>query len=125
MSNEQVVTYLQALLGQLTIGVIIPLLLFFVMLLPSVWILWRAQQRPDFDAADFFRDENKKLSFGRLGSGFALGVTAWGYAVAVVNGHHSWELMLAFGSLWSGSLVLLEASKKWDGSLPFGKGKSE
>lgn len=125
MNAEQATIYLQALLGQVTIGVIIPLILFFVMLVPMVWILWIAQRRNDFDAADFFKDDAGKLSYGRIAGAGGFCVTSWGYATSIVNGHYSAELMLAFGALWAGSPVLLELAKKWDGSLPFGKGKSE
>jgi hypothetical protein len=123
MNAEQATTYLQALIGQVTVGVIIPLFLFFVMLTPLVWILWIAQRRDDFDAADFLKDETGKLSYGRLTGAGGFCVTSWGYATAIVNGHYSAELMLAFGILWAASPAIVEAAKKWDGSLPFGKGK--
>lgn len=120
MAADQLAIYLHALLSSLTINVVIPLLLFAALLLPIVWVLWRAQRRADFDASQFLRDEHGRLSSVRLFAGFALAVSSWVVAVETVNARLTFEGYAVYLITWSGSLVLARFADKWDGALPFG-----
>lgn len=122
MTTDQAANYLHALIASVTIGVIVPGLMFLTMLGLFMWVVWRAQARDDFDASQFLRDENNKLSSVRLFAFVALGVHTWVIAVQTMASRITPDDMAIFAITWSGSLVLAEAVGKWNGSLPWAKG---
>ena len=125
MNDTQATTYLQALLSTLTINVIVPLAALMMLFGLFVWVLWRAQRNPEFDVSEFLRDENEKLSGSRAFAFVCLGVHTWALMTEAINARMTHDLFMAYGLTWSGSMVLFEAAKKWDGRLPLsGRGEA-
>jgi len=80
-----------------------------------VWVIFQAQRRPDFDASEFLRDEQGKLSWGRLGAFICLMTMTWVVFVRTLNDKLTVEEMALYAVTWSGSLVLLQALEVWKG----------
>jgi hypothetical protein len=122
MNAEQLKTYLVALTGSVTIGVLIPLLI-LVGITAMIWFLIsRAQKDPDFDIANTLRDEAGKESATRVLTFGAFAVTSWGYAVsAFALPQYFSEVTLYYLAFWSGSPVALKLAEKWNGNLPWSK----
>ena len=114
--------YGKALLASLTIGVIIPGLMFLLMVGVFVWVLVLAQRRDDFDASDFLRDDAGRLSSLRLFAFIAVAVHTWVIAVETMGSRISVDQMTVYSVTWSSSLVLARFADKWNGSLPWAKG---
>lgn len=121
MNPQQASDYAHALIASLTIGVIVPGLMFLLMVGVFVWVVWRAQARVDFDASEFLRDDAGKLSSVRLFAFVSLGVHTWVIAVETMASRISPDQMLIYAVTWSGSLVLAEAVGKWNGVLPWAR----
>ena len=122
MNTQQATTYLQALAATVTINVIVPLAALVMLFGLFAWVLWRAQQNPAFDVSQFLREDSGKLSGTRAFAFVALGVHTWALMTETINGRMTSDLFMAYGMTWSGSLVLFEIAKKWDGRLPLAKG---
>lgn len=122
MNTEQATTYLQALMASVTIGVIVPLLMFLTMVCVFVWVIVLAQRRSDFDASQFLRDDAGRLSSLRLFAFIACAVHTWVIAVETMGSRITVDQMAVYAVTWSGSLVLARFADKWDGSLPWAKG---
>lgn len=118
MNAEQATTYLQALAASLTVQVLVPGLMLAAMCGLFLWVLWRAQQREDFDASQFLRDDAGKLSTSRLFAFVACGWSTWHLAVLTFNAGVSEEKFLVYLGTWSGSLVALRAIEAWAPSRP-------
>lgn len=101
--------------------VVVPVLMLLSMFGVFVWVLWRAQRREDFDAAQFLHDDAGRLSSVRLFAFLAVAVHSWVIAVETVSGRITPDMTMIYAATWSGSLVLAEAVKKWNGTLPWAK----
>lgn len=82
-----------------------------------VWVLRAAQRRPDFDVANFLRDENGKESSTRAFAFVALGIMSWAVAMLIFMDKMTADYFFFYGVLWAGTPVALELAKKWNGSL--------
>jgi hypothetical protein len=122
VNNEQAATYLQALVASVTIGVIVPGIMFLTMVGVFVWVLVMAQRRDDFDASQFLRDDAGQLSSLRLFAFIACAVHTWVIAVETMGSRITVDQMAVYSVTWSGSLVLARFADKWNGALPWAKG---
>lgn len=122
MTDQQAANYLQALMASVTIGVIVPGLMFLLMVGMFVWVLVLAQRRPDFDASHFLRDDEGRLSSLRLFAFIACSVHTWVIAVETMASRITVDQMTVFSVTWSSSLVLARFADKWNGALPWAKG---
>lgn len=122
MNPQQATDYLHALVASVTIGVIVPGLMFLAMALLFIWVVYRAQGRSDFDASQFLRDEAGHLSSVRLFAFVAVAVHTWVIAVETMAARISPDQMVIYAVTWSASLVLSRAVDKWNGALPWAKG---
>ena len=71
---------MDALIG--TLGIIVeaidtPAIVLLAMLLAALYVMYKAQQRTDFDWADMLRDDAGKPSAFRLAIFVSLGVSSW------------------------------------------------
>ena len=118
MTETQTTTVLNAagsLLSSFAWDRLIPLLMLLCLLGGLVWVLLMAQRRDDFDASQFLRDDNGKLSFWRLSAFICLGLHAWNYMIRTQNGTITFNEQVLWGCLWSGSAVVMMAVEKWAG----------
>ena len=115
---------LDKFLDGLTPEIAAPLLvLIFLFLLLSV-VLWNAQQRPDFDIANFLRDGTGKESALRAFAFVALAVSSWIVATLVLKDRFTPEYFLYYNLTWANTLVLVELAKRWSGVLPLSGGNT-
>lgn len=117
MTMEQV----QLVAGKLaasTNTVIIPGLMLLAMVGMFIWVLYKSQRREDFDASEFLRGENGHLSAARLFAFVCLSVHTWVVATQTLNEKLTEYNLLIYAVTWSGSLVLLEALRVWNGGRP-------
>jgi hypothetical protein len=112
MTEQQTTEYLAALFTSVTIGVILPAVMLLAMIVMFIWVLHKAQQREDFDASDFLRDDNGKLSAMRLFAFVCLCVHSWVIAVETMSGRITDYQVLIYAATWSGSLVLITLINK-------------
>lgn len=115
--------YAQALLASVTLNTIIPLAILFTFLCISWWMLRKAQKKPDFNIENMLRDENGKESATRYIALMAFAFSSWMLAVEVLAAKLDTQRFFYYLLAWSGSLVLADLVKRWDGSLPFTKPK--
>jgi hypothetical protein len=125
MTAEQTMTYLQALAASVTIGVILPGLLLMVLLGFAWAVLWKAQQRVDFDIADLLREPDAvgapRVSTWRFCSLMAFSIhSAYFYASLFIK--PDVELFAWYGVLWGGAPAAIILAGKWNGALPLAKG---
>lgn len=113
MNQTAAVEYAQALMASVTMNVIVPLLAFLLIFGVFAWVLFRAQRRPDFNAAEFLRDDTGKLSKGGLFAFIACATHTWAVMVETINGRLTLEFTGLYAVTWSGSLILLEAIRAW------------
>jgi cbb3-type cytochrome oxidase subunit 3 len=125
VNPQQATDYLHALIASVTIGVIVPGLMFLAMALLFIWVVYRAQGRHDFDASQFLRDEAGQLSSVRLFAFVAVAAHTWVIAVETMAARITPDQMLIYAVTWSASLVLSRAVDKWNGALPWAKGPSQ
>lgn len=125
MNGEQFATYLQALLAQVTISVIIPLMILFMLFGTAWYMLWLAQCKDGFNIEEVFLDESRKVSASRTVVIFAFAVSSWYLAIDRLGANPSSEMFLYYLIAWSSSLTLHKLADKWNGALPFAKGVSQ
>lgn len=101
----------------------VPALMLVALLLGFAISLLLVQKRPDFDFADIYRDENAKPSAARVLAVGTWVAATWYVMQDMLDGVPTPDVYWAYCITFSGSLVLSKAAEKWDGSLPFGKGK--
>jgi hypothetical protein len=94
---------------------LVPLLTLLSMACLFVWVIFAAQKRADFDASEFLRGDNGKLSWGRLGAFICLMTMTWGYFIETLNGTITLQFKVLYAVTWSGSLILLQALEVWKG----------
>jgi cbb3-type cytochrome oxidase subunit 3 len=110
------------LLGEVQVKDLVALTILFGQLVLLLYILYRAQKRKDFDAANFLKDESGKESATRAFAFVCLAVMSWGFAMLIFLDRMTEYYFLVFGALWAGTPVAMEMAKRWNGSLPFGGG---
>jgi len=121
MNAQQLSEYTSALLGSITVSVIIPGIMLVSMIGMFLWVLSKAQNREDFDASQFLRGEDNKLSSLRLFAFITVSVHTWVIAVETMASRITHDQMLIYAVTWSSSLVLKGAVDKWNGTLPLAK----
>lgn len=84
-------------------------------LLCAGYVVWKAQQRDDFDWAEMLKDETGKPSAFRILSFGAFGVTAWGLMLYIISEKVTEWMWLYFLLAWSGAAVLAKAIDAWKG----------
>lgn len=109
MNQQQTATYLQALAASLTIKVIIPGLMLLALVGLFLWVIFQAQKRQDFDASEFLRGEDNKLSMSRLFAFVACCWSTWHLSALTFDQGVSEEKFMVYLATWSGSLVALQA----------------
>lgn len=118
MIETPATTYFQALAASVTIKVIVPGFMLVAMIALFIWVLFQAQKRSDFDASEFLRDDNGKLSSARLFAFVACGWSTWHLAALTFDSGVSEEKFLVYLGTWSGSLVALKAIETWGNRPP-------
>lgn len=102
---------------------VVPLVALMVMTIGIVYLLKKAQGKTDFHIEQMFQDESGKVSAFRVIAFGAWAISSWDLMAArmanTMTDGQLWGYLLA----WSGSLALAKLAEKWDGSVPFGKGK--
>jgi hypothetical protein len=119
---QDLTAYGAALLSSVTIRVLIPLLILFVLLGIAWRLLTLAQRKAGFNIEQMFTDEQGKASAARFLAMMAFAISSWALAVQVFAATLTPELFFYYLAAWSGALVFTKFADKWDGSLPFGKG---
>jgi hypothetical protein len=103
---------------------VVPLAALVVMMVAIGWLLNKAQAKEGFNIEQMFWDENSKVSASRVIAFMAFAFSSWDLMAARLGGTHSPEQFWGYLAAWSGALVFVKFADKWDGSLPFGKGKA-
>lgn len=111
-------------LDTLTPEIAVPLLVLVLLFVLLAIILFKAQQRPDFDVANFLRDETGKESALRAFAFVALAISSWIVATLVIRDKFTPDYFLYYNLTWANTLVLVELAKKWSGILPLSGGNS-
>ena len=104
-----------ALFHAFTFDRLIPLLSLSLIAGLFVWVLFAAQRRDDFDASEFLRGDDAKLSWGRLSAFVCLMTTTWVVFTRTLNDKLTIEELTLYAVTWSGSMVLLQAIEAWKG----------
>jgi len=128
MDDVTAQAYLQAaaaLFSTFAFDKVIPLLVLVVMLLLIAWMLQNAQKKESFNIEDMFRDEAGKTSAARVIAFLAFAISSWDLMSARLSNAASAEQYAYYLFAWSGALVFVKFADKWDGSMPFGKGKAK
>lgn len=123
MNDSDYLKAAAALFNAFAFEKIVPLVALVAMLTGLVWLLAKAQQQADFNIAQMLLDENGKASASRAIAIGAWAFTSWDLMSARLSGTHSYEDFWGYLFAWSGALVFVKFADKWDGSMPFGKGK--
>jgi hypothetical protein len=126
MNDTTAQAYLQAaasLFNAFTFDKIIPLVALVVMVGMFAWMLGKAQAKPDFRIEEMFRDESGKTSAARVIAFMAFAISSWDLMSARLSNSANTEQFAYYLFAWSGALVFVKFADKWDGSMPFGKGK--
>jgi hypothetical protein len=113
-----------ALFNAWTFDKLVPLVTLGVMVWAIAWMLARAQAKPDFHIEQMFWDENDKTSASRIIAFFAFAVSSWDLMAARLSGTSSAQQYWGYLAAWSGALVFVKFADKWNGEVPFGKGKT-
>lgn len=124
MNQQQIQGYFEALVASVTIGVIVPLFMFVVM----IGIFWRlvvmAQRKPDFHIEQIFLGDDNRASVARFIMVMAFAFSCWYLAVGRVNTPSDWDFP-AFLAAWANSLTFVKLAERWNGVLPFAKTPQE
>ena len=102
---------------------VVPLAALVLMMSVVWWLLAKAQKKDGFNIEQMFLDEAGKASASRVIAFFAFGISSWDLMSARVSDKASETQFFYYLAAWSGALVFVKFADKWDGSLPFGKGK--
>ena len=102
---------------------VVPLVALTVMLVGIAWLLNKAQKKDGFNIEQMLTDETNKPSAARVLAFGAWAVSSWDLMSARLSGASSAEHIWGYLFAWSGALVFVKFADKWDGSMPFGKGK--
>lgn len=115
MSQPDYVTAAAALFNAFIFQQLIPLLVLTALGYGFSRVLIAAQGRPDFDAAEFFRDDTGKLSFVRMGTAVCLVLHSWAYVTRTHANTITFNETLLYVGVWSGSSVILLVVEAWKG----------
>jgi hypothetical protein len=93
-----------------------------VLLLAACWVVWKAQQRTDFDFADMLKDDTTgkptALRMAILGS-FA--ISSWVVMHDTLGNNLSDQQFWAYLVTWSGAAILRYVAERWNGQLPWSR----
>jgi UDP-2,3-diacylglucosamine pyrophosphatase LpxH len=93
-----------------------------VFLLTSmIYVVWKAQQREDFDFAKMLKDETGKESVLNFGIMISLATSTWVVMHDTLSGNLSDNQWYAYLVTWSAARIFIVAAGKWDGRLPWAK----
>lgn len=109
-----------ALFNTFAFDKVVPLVALVVMMSVIGWLLSRAQQKPDFNIEQMFKDEQDKTSAARVIAFMAFAFSSWDLMAARLSGTANTEQLAYYLFAWSGSMVFIKAAEKWDGHLPWG-----
>lgn len=101
----------------------VPAVMLVVLLVGFLASLIVVQRRPNFDLAQIYKDDSDKVSSARVLAVGAWVASTWYVMQDMLDGVPTPEIFWAYCVTWSAAKVLDKAAEKWDGSLPFGKGK--
>lgn len=92
-----------------------PAFILIFMTLAFVYVLFRTQQREDFDLADMLRDETGRASSVRMGAFVCLGISSWGimYMLVKYQGVIDTWIFLGYMGIWSGAKAVEKAIDAW------------
>jgi cbb3-type cytochrome oxidase subunit 3 len=100
----------------------VPLVVLIILLAAATFVLWKAQQRADFDLANMLRDDSGKESPLRLCVLGAFAISSWAIMKDTLRTEGADpQLFLIYCATWSGALVFVRIADKWDGKLPWAK----
>jgi len=100
-------------------SVVVPAIILAFLLAMFVYLMYAAQSRPDFDAANFIRDEQGKESIVRVCTLIALAITSWAIAALVFTERITPDYFFYYTLTWASTPMLKMLAEKWDGNLPF------
>lgn len=112
-----------ALFNAFAFDKLVPLLALLIMLASIGWMLAEAQKKDSFNLEEMFHDEAGKTSASRVIAFLAFSFSSWDLMSARLSGQADAQQFAYYLFAWSGALVFVKAADKWNGSLPFGKGK--
>lgn len=115
MNGPDYLTAAAALFSAFTFGHLIPLGTLLGMATLFAWVLFKAQKGENFDAAEFLRDDDKKLSAARLFAFICCMTHTWVVFVRTLNDKITVEELALYAVTWSGSLVLMQGIAAWKG----------
>jgi hypothetical protein len=115
VKDSDVLAAAAALFNSFTFDRLIPLATLLFMASLFVWVIFAAQKRDDFDASEFLRGDDRKLSWGRLAAFVCLMTMTWVIFTRTLNDKLAVEELALYAVTWSGSLVLLQAIEAWKG----------
>lgn len=104
-----------ALFNSFTFDRVIPLLIVLVMGCLFIWVLFQAQKRGDFDASQFLRNDRGMLEWGRLAAFICCTTHTWVVFTRTISEKLTFDEMLLYCVVWSGSMILLQALETWRG----------
>jgi hypothetical protein len=118
---KEAVPYAEALLAQVTIGTIIPLFMFGMMMLFIFWVMWRAQkaQGNDFHIEHMLLDETGRVSITKFLSLLAFCTSTWYLASAMLSTRPDWQIYAIYVITWAGTPAIMLFASRWNGNFPF------
>lgn len=104
-----------ALFNSFTFDRAIPLLSLMFMGSLFIWVLFKAQKRADFDASQFLRNDRGMLEWGRLAAFICCATHTWVVFTRTISEKITFDELLLYCVVWSGSMILLQALETWRG----------
>jgi hypothetical protein len=86
-----------------------------VLLLVAAWVVWKAQQRQDFDFAEMLVDQDHKASALRLGILGSFAISSWIVLHDTLAGTISDWQFGTYLTVWSGAKVAETFAQRWGG----------
>jgi hypothetical protein len=115
MNSPDYLAAAAALFSYFTFERLIPLMMMFSMGCLFLWVLFKAQRRPDFDASMFLRNDRGMLASERLWGFLCFMVHTWYIAVRTLSEKIVENDVIAYGVLWSGTAVAIHFIDAWRG----------
>jgi len=115
---DQILAAAGSLFNSFTFDKVIPTVALLCMSGLLLTMLYYAQKNPEngFDFGDFFRDEKKgKVSFKFLVGFLTFIVHTWVIFTSKLDGKLTFNDMLLYGCLWSGTATAMYALNIWKG----------
>jgi hypothetical protein len=117
-SADQILAAAAALFNAFTFDKIIPTIALICMAALLLWMLYAAQVNKEngFDFGDFFREERKgKVSFKYLVGFLTFMCHTWVIFTSKLDGKLTFNDMILYGGLWSGTATAMYALNIWKG----------